>query len=30
VFKGSPAYIKSRESGACPNRHICGSGCCHG
>jgi len=30
VFRGSPAYIKSRKSAACSNQHICGSGCCHG
>ena len=30
VFKGAPAYIKSKQSGECPNQHICGSGCRHG
>ena len=30
VFKGSPAYIKSKGPATCPNRHVCGSGCCHG
>ena len=30
VYKGSPAYIKSKFGGECPNRHVCGSGCHHG
>lgn len=30
VYKGSPAYIKSKQEVECPNRHVCGSGCCHG
>ena len=30
VYKGASAYVKTNEkSGDCPNRHICGSGCCH-
>ena len=30
VFKGTPAYIKSRSSGDCPHRSACGSMCPHG
>ena len=30
VYKRSPAYIKSKSSGECPNRHVCGGGCHHG
>ena len=30
VYKGSPAYIKSKQGGECPNRYVCGSDCCHG
>jgi len=29
VFKGVPAYIKSKQVSKCPNRHVCGSGCRH-
>jgi len=29
VYKGAPAYIKSAKTAECPNRHICGDGCCH-
>jgi len=29
VYKGAPAYIKSRQGEGCPNRHMCGSGCRH-
>ena len=29
VFKGSPAFIKSRKAPECPNKHICGAGCHH-
>ncbi|MDL2327848.1 zinc ribbon domain-containing protein [Ruminococcaceae bacterium OttesenSCG-928-A11] len=27
VYNSAPAYVKG-DSG-CPNRHVCGSGCCH-
>ena len=30
LFKGIPAYIVRSKMPECPNRHICGSGCCHG
>ena len=29
VFKGSPAYIKSRKAPECPNSHVCGASCRH-
>ena len=29
VYKSAPAYIKNTKSAECPNRHICGDGCCH-
>jgi len=29
VFKGAPAYIKSKKDAKCPNSHKCGAGCRH-
>jgi len=29
VYKGAPAYIKGAKTSECPNRHVCGDGCCH-
>ena len=30
IYKGSPAYIKSKQGNDCPNRQTCGMGCRHG
>ena len=27
VYIGSPAFIKGVQDNACPNRHVCGTGC---
>lgn len=29
VYKRPPAFTQSAQSTECPNRHVCGSGCCH-
>jgi putative FmdB family regulatory protein len=29
LYKTPPAFLKSKTSGDCPNRHVCGAGCRH-
>ena len=30
VYTRAPAQGKAGTDNACPNRHVCGAGCCHG
>lgn len=30
IYKPVSVHVKSGEGAGCPNRHVCGAGCCHG